>query len=160
MKERILEKLQQNFSGSIRQVEDCTGDLLITLTTESIVAVAQFMRDDPELQFDSLRDIVGIDQYRPEERFEVIYNLYSLKSNTRLFLKVSTEESNPVLPTVSHVWAAADWLEREAYDMLGIRFEGHPDLRRIYMPEEFEHHPLRKEFPLMGLPGSLPLPRK
>lgn len=160
MKEKILEKLQPNFNDSILMTDEFRGDLTVTVKKDDIVRVCEFLLDDEDLRFDSLRDIVGIDMYRPENRFEVVYNLYSLKNNYRLFLKVLVDEQDLRVPTVVGVWAGANWLEREAFDMFGIVFEGHPDLRRIYMPEEFEYYPLRKDFPLMGIPGSLYLPPK
>ena len=167
MKDKILEKLSQRFKASVLAVEEFAAnpslygtDLVITLKKSDIVPVCEFLRDDNDLRFDSLRDLLGIDQYRPESRYEVVYNLYSLQNNSRVFLKIKVDETELKVPTVSGVWPAANWLEREAYDMFGIVFEGHPDLRRMYMPEEFEYYPLRKEFPLMGIPGSLPLPQK
>jgi NADH-quinone oxidoreductase subunit C len=98
--------------------------------------------------------------YTPTERFQVVYHIFSLKNRFRLRLKISLDESDLRVPTVSSVWSTANWHEREAYDMFGIIFEGHPDLRRLYMPDEFEYFPLRKDFPLMGIPGSLSLPKK
>lgn len=127
---------------------------------DAVVTCAKLLRDDERFAFDSLRDVCGADYARPGERFEVVYNLYSLKHNRRIRLKVRVEESDCRVPSVTGVWPAADWAERETFDMFGIRFDGHPDLRRIYMPPEFEYYPLRKDFPLMGIPGSLPLPRK
>jgi len=118
------------------------------------------LRDDERFSFDSLRDICGADYARPEERFEVVYNLYSISHNARIRLKVRVDEADPRVPTVTGVWPAANWYERETFDMFGILFDDHPDMRRIYMPPEFEHYPLRKDFPLMGIPESLPLPRK
>ncbi|MFQ5797977.1 MAG: NADH-quinone oxidoreductase subunit C [Bacteroidota bacterium] len=160
MREKILEKLQSNFNDSILMTNEFQGDLTVTVKKDDIVRVCEFLLDDEELRFDSIRDVVGIDMYRPENRLEVVYNLYSLKNNYRLFLKVLVDEKDLRVPTVVGVWAGANWLEREAFDMFGIVFEGHPDLRRIYMPEEFEYYPLRKDFPLMGIPGSLYLPPK
>jgi NADH-quinone oxidoreductase subunit C len=136
------------------------GEFTIVLRKESIVECAKLLRDDPRFAFDSLRDVCGADYARPEGRFEVVYNLYSLSHNRRLRLKVRVDESDCRVPSVTEVWPAANWAEREAFDMYGITFDNHPDLRRIYMPPEFEHYPLRKDFPLMGIPGSLPLPRK
>jgi NADH-quinone oxidoreductase subunit C len=159
MKDQLLAKLRSKSNDSILSVDETSGDLIVTVRTNDLVALCAFLRDDTELCFDSLRDIVGIDQARPEDRFEVVYNLYSLRNNYRFFLKVRADEKTKV-PTVCPIWPAADWFEREVYDMFGIEFEGHPDLRRIYMPEEFEHFPLRKDFPLMGIPGSIPLPKK
>ena len=160
MKDLLLRKLNEHFKDSIDLVNEYRGELTIVVKKNDIVRFCQFLRDDAELQFDSLRDLCGADYYRPDDRFEVVYNLYSLKNNFRLRLKVRVDEADVHVPSVTGVWKGANWLEREAYDMYGIMFDGHPDLRRIYMPEEFEYYPLRKDFPLMGIPGSLPLPRK
>jgi NADH-quinone oxidoreductase subunit C len=89
----------------------------------------------------------------------VVYHLYSLQHTTYVRLKVRVDENDLTVPSVAGLWASANWHERETYDMFGIKFTGHPDLRRMYMPEEFEYHPLRKDFPLMGIPDSIPLPR-
>jgi NADH-quinone oxidoreductase subunit C len=160
MKEKLLEKLNSSFRTSIENVSEFRGELTIGIKKEGIVNVCRFLRDDDELKFEYLRDICGAERYKPGDRFEVVYNLYSLKNKFRIRLKVSVGENSLRIPTVSDIWAAANFAEREAYDMFGIIFEGHPDLRRIYMPEEFEHYPLRKDFPLMGIPGSLSIPRK
>ena len=98
------------------------------------------------------------DRFTSEDRFEVIWNIVSLKDRSRIFVKTRVPEDHPSLPTTTDIWPAAEWNEREAFDMMGIRFEGHPDLRRLFLPEDFEYFPLRKEFPLMGVPGSIPLP--
>jgi NADH-quinone oxidoreductase subunit C len=160
MKEIVLHKLKSKFPDVIVSTNDYRDELTIVVKKQSIVAICQFLKEDTELPFDSLRDICGADYYRPADRFEVIYNLYSVKSNFRIRLKVRVDEEDNHVPSVITVWPAANWYERETYDMYGIVFDGHPDLRRIYMPEEFEYHPLRKDFPLMGISGSLPLPRK
>jgi NADH-quinone oxidoreductase subunit C len=160
MNERILTKLKEQFPGSIQGNEEFRGDLTISVRTEDIVRVCEFLKTDPELVFDMIVDLCGVDMYRPEGRFEVVYNLYSLRNSWYLRLKVKVGEDNAVVPSVSGVWPGAGWHERETYDMFGIRFTGHPDLRRMYMPEEYEYYPLRKEFPLMGIPDSIPLPRK
>jgi len=136
------------------------GELTIVVRAEAVAKCALLLRDDERFAFDSLRDICGADYARPVDRFEVVYNLYSLRYNARLRLKVRVGEPDPRVPTVTGVWPAANWHERETFDMFGIVFDGHPDLRRIYMPPDFEHFPLRKDFPLMGIPESLPLPRK
>lgn len=160
MNQRILEKLKASFPGGVEGGEEFRGDLTIHVKKEEIVNVCQFLRDDPELAFDLVVDICGVDMYRPEGRFEVVYNLYSLKNKRYVRLKVVIDEDNPVVDSVVSIWSGANWHEREAYDMFGITFHGHPDLRRMYMPEEYEHYPLRKDFPLMGIPDSIPLPRK
>ena len=142
------------------EVNEFRGELTIVVPKERIVDVCRFLKEDPQLQFDLLADVCGIDMYTPTKRFGVIYNLYSLKTKNRIRLKVFTEEEDPKVPTMTGVYGTANWHERETFDMFGIIFEGHPDLRRVYMPEDFEHYPLRKDFPLMGIPGSLSLPKK
>jgi len=160
MNSRIVERLNAFSRESIEGTDEFRGDLTVTVRRADIVRVTTFLRDDSELSFDQIIDVIGVDMYRPEFRFEVVYVLYSIRNKKHLRLKVRLEEEHPVVPSVTGVWAGANWAEREAYDMVGIKFEGHPDLRRLYMPEEFEYHPLRKDFPLMGIPDSLPLPRR
>ncbi len=160
MKEKVTQKLLDNFRDSIETINEFRGELTVVVRKRDIVRVCEFLRDDSDLRFDSLRDICGADYYRTDDRFEVIYNLYSLQSNFRLRIKVRTGESDLHVPSVTSVWRTADWHEREPYDLLGIIFDGYPHLRRMYIPEEFEYYPLRKDFPLMGIPGSLSLPRK
>jgi NADH-quinone oxidoreductase subunit C len=156
----IVEKLNNEFPDCIIGTTEFRGDLTVTVRKEKIVQVCRFLRDDAELSFDMLIDLCGVDFYRPEGRFEVVYNLYSLKNKRYVRLKVVVDEETSVVDTVTSVWSGADWHERETYDMFGITFTGHPDLRRMYMPEDYEHYPLRKDFPLMGVPDSIPLPRK
>lgn len=160
MNERILEALKQKFGEAILEAAQFRGELTVVVPKEQIVEVCRFLKEEEEFRFDLLADLCGIDMYTPVKRFGVVYNLYSLKNRYRIRLKTFTEEADPKVPTVSGVWGTANWHEREAFDMFGIIFEGHPDLRRMYMPEDFEHYPLRKDFPLMGIPGSLPLPKK
>lgn len=160
MNARIVEALKSRFGEQAIEVFEFRGELTLIVPKENIVEVCRFLRDDPVFKFDFLADLSGLDMFTPVKRFAAVYNLYSLTNKHRIRLKVFTEEEDPKLPTVTGVWEGANWHERETYDMFGIIFEGHPDLRRVYMPEEFEHHPLRKDFPLMGIPGSLPLPKK
>jgi len=160
MNQSAVGRLKERVPGAVRSVAEFRGDTTVTVRREDIVRVAQALRDDPELAFDMVIDVLGVDMYRPEERFEVVYNLYSLKHREYLRLKVLLDEQDPTVPTVTGVWPGANWHERETYDMFGIVFTGHPDLRRLYLPEEFEYHPLRKDFPTMGIPDSLPLPRR
>ncbi len=160
MNQVITERLQAQFPASVRGSEEFRNDLTVTVRTADLVAVAQFLKEDPALAFDMLIDIVGVDRFREVERFEVNYTLYSLAHKHYLRLKVLVNEEDPTVPTLTGVWPGANWHERETFDMFGIKFAGHPDLRRLYMPEEFEYYPLRKDFPLMGIPDSLPLPRR
>ncbi len=156
----VIEKLKARFGETVLATEEFRGDLTVTVKKEEIVGVAEFIKTEPDLAFDLIIDVLGVDMYRPEGRFEVVYIVYSLSHKRYLRLKVRVGEEDPVVPTVTGVWPGANWHEREAFDMMGLRFSGHPDLRRLYMPEEFEFHPLRKDFPLMGIPDSLPLPRR
>jgi NADH-quinone oxidoreductase subunit C len=155
----IIDKLKARFGEQNLQVSEFRNELTIVVPKDRIVEICRFLKEDAELKFDLLADVCGIDMNTPEKRFGVIYNLYSLTNKFRLRLKTFTEEEDPKVPTVTGVWGTANWHERETFDMFGIVFVGHPDLRRVYMPEEFEHHPLRKDFPLMGIPGSIPLPK-
>lgn len=159
-KGELVKKLQEKFGKDIESSLEFRNDLIITVSKEKLLEICYFLRDDIELNFASCRDVIGVDYNRPEFRFEVVYNLYSLKNNFRLLLKTKIQESEMCVNSVADIWPGANWPEREAYDMFGIIFNNHPDLRRIYMPEDYEHYPLRKEFPLMGIPGSIPLPRK
>ena len=156
----LVEKLKVRFPGVVEKSDEFRGDLAINVGREKIVDVCRFLRDDPDLAFDLVVDICGVDMYRPEKRFEVVYHLYSLKNKDYLRLKVGLDEEDPTLDSVTGVWSGANWLEREAFDMFGITFTDHPDLRRMYMPEDYEYYPLRKDFPLMGVPDSIPLPQK
>lgn len=160
MNARIVEALKSRFGEQSIEASEFRGELTIIVPKEKIVEVCRFLKDDQTFKFDFLADLCGLDMFTPVKRFAAIYNLYSLTNKNRIRLKVFTEEEDPKLPTVTGVWSTANWHERETYDMFGIVFEGHPDLRRVYMPDEFEHYPLRKDFPLMGIPGSLPLPKK
>lgn len=155
-----IAELRRLLGGRVMDVAEFRGDVTVLVASEAIVEVATFLRDNPACPFPLLEDVFGVDAFTPALRFEVHYHLYSLREKQRLHLKLCVEESNPSVPTISGVFPAADWPERETYDMYGIVFAGHPDLRRIYMPEEFEHFPLRKDFPLMGIPGSIPLPER
>ncbi|HEX9657493.1 MAG TPA: NADH-quinone oxidoreductase subunit C [Bacteroidota bacterium] len=159
MNDAILEKLNSQFSESILSSSTFRDDLTLVVKKEDIVRICIYLKEDPDLSFDMLIDLCGVDMYRPEERFEIVYNVYSLKNKKYLRLKVTTDDGEKV-PTVSGVWSAANWHERETFDMYGIVFEGHPDLRRMYMPEDYEYYPLRKDYPLMGVPDAIPLPRK
>ncbi|MGA9364448.1 MAG: NADH-quinone oxidoreductase subunit C [Bacteroidota bacterium] len=157
---RVLEILRAQFSDSMLSSNEFRGELSVVVKKEDIARVCDFLKHDDELRFDLLEDLCGVDMYTPTDRFQVVYHVFSLMNRFRLRLKVLVDEGDLKVPTVSTVWSTANWHEREAYDMFGIIFEGHPDLRRLYMPDEFEYFPLRKDFPLMGIPGSLSLPKK
>jgi NADH dehydrogenase I D subunit len=159
MSQDILERLRERFPTDVIGIDRYRGDASATVRPESLVDLARFARDDPALRFDMPLDVTAVDYFGQEPRFEVVHHLYSTKHHHRLRLKARVPENDPTIPSVTPVWVGANWLERETYDMYGIRFRGHPDLRRIYLYDEFEGHPLRKDYPkekrqpLIG-PGS------
>ena len=125
------------------------GELTVVAPPDQIVSVLAALRDDSQCQFEQLIDICGVDYPERAKRFDVVYHLLSPRQNRRIRVKVSTDEATPV-PSVTGVYPGADWFEREAYDLFGILFSGHPDLRRLLTDYGFEGHPLRKDFPLTG----------
>ncbi len=152
----VIDALRARFGDAVRGVEEYAGEQTVLVEKGSLLEICGVLKS--ELGFDYLADMGGIDRFTEDERFEVFYNLVSLEGHKRLRVKVRVDEENPVVDSVVSVWLAAGWNERECFDMFGIRFAGHPDLRRMLLPEDFEHFPLRKEFPPLGIPGSLPIP--
>ena len=145
----ILEKLQSTFAGEILGSHQDHGDLTVILKKDRCHEVLRFLKEDPDLSFEILMDVCGVD-YLPtgeDPRFEVVYHLYSVTKNHRIRLRVKVPEQDMTLPTATDLWKSADWHEREAYDMFGFRFEGHPNLKRLLLFEGFEGHPLRKDYP-------------
>ena len=116
---------------------------------DSLIEICRFLKNNSELQFNFLTDIAAVDYFPMKPRFEIIYHLYSIPQKHRLRLKVKAEDGETI-PSVTSIWKTADWAEREAYDMFGIIFEGHPNLKRIYMPADWDGFPLRKDYPLKG----------
>ena len=159
-KELISQKIKENLPGINFEPSEYRGELTLYFDKKNIVEVCKHLKSDPDLEFLLCEDITAIDWARRKNRFTVVYHIFSLKNKFRLRLKADVDEEECSIDTVSTVWRTANWQEREVFDMYGISFNDHPDLRRMYMPEEFEYHPLRKDFPLMGIPGSLPLPKK
>jgi NADH-quinone oxidoreductase subunit C len=143
--------LRERFSEAITDVRESFGEVTCYVEPNFIVEVCRYLRDDPRFAMNMLADLcgadLGIDQ---EPRFEVIYHLNSLTKLHRLRLKVQLPADEPSIATMTPIWKTANWLERETFDMFGIVFDGHPDLRRILMPEEFQWHPLRKDYPVRG----------
>lgn len=152
----VADALRERFGEAIGDVTLYAGETSVYVGRDALVEVCTWLRD--EAGFDYLSDVATVDRFTEDARFEVVYNLCNLAARKRLRLKVRVEEDDAVVPTVTGVWFGAGWHEREAWDMMGVRFDGHPDHRRIYMPEDFAYHPLRKDFPTLGIPGSLPLP--
>lgn len=146
--------LQDRLPGAVEQVTYWVGDWSVIVPAERVVEVATFLRDAPEGRFDYLSDLTAADwPARGDRRFDVIYCLYSTQTRQRLRVKARVADGQAV-PSVTGVWTAANWLEREVFDMFGITFTGHPDLRRILMPADWQGHPQRKDYPLEG-PGEL-----
>lgn len=151
-----LNSVQESFGTAILEVTEYAGEYTVLLSSDMLIDVCQHLKE--ELGFNYLADLGGIDRFTDQDRYEIFYNLVATEGGKRIRLKIRIDESDLTAPTLTDVYRAANWNERECYDMFGIRFVGHPDMRRMYMPEDFEYHPLRKEFPLLGVPGSLPLP--
>ncbi len=147
MDKLILTKLKERFSDSILEVSEFREQLTCVVKKENILSISRFLRDDPELSFNFLSSICGVDFLKRNPRFDVVYEFYSITKNHRMRLKVKVKEGENV-PSLTSIWSTANWHEREVFDLFGINFEGHSDLRRILMPENYEGHPLRKDFPL------------
>ena len=149
----VLPRLTGRFGPAVVATHEHFGDTTAVVDRPVLEDVLRFCRDEPALGFDVLMDLTGVDylKYPGREdgpRFEVVYHLYSLSHNHRLRVKVRVDEDDPVVPTAVPLWPIANWFEREVWDMFGIRFAGHPDLRRLLMYEEFVGHPLRKDYPI------------
>lgn len=151
----LISRLKEKFAHEILADGEFRGEHTLSVKLESLVEICRFSRD--ELGFDYLVDISSIDHFGDVPRFEMVYELYSLAAGVHLrFKALVPDEDNPVVPTVTALWPTADWHEREVYDMMGIKFDGHPDLRRILMWDGYPYYPLRKDFPLQGKPSDVP----
>ena len=147
--QELGEHIAQATAGAVTAHQVRLEELMLDTTPDKVVALLTFLRDDPKCLFKQLIDICGVDWPEREKRFDVVYNLLSLKLNRRIRIKVATDETTPV-PSVASVYSSAGWFERETYDLYGVWFGDHPDLRRILTDYGFEGHPLRKDFPLTG----------
>ena len=148
--EDLISKIKEKFPGSLLEVCTFRGETTLVVRAEDILPLCRFLHDDPEFSFDYLTDLCGVDDSPQEPRFRVVYHLCAMRTRTRLRLKVSLPGADPHVASVVSVWKGADWLEREVFDMFGIIFNGHPDLRRILLTPDWEGHPLRKDYPLRG----------
>jgi NADH-quinone oxidoreductase subunit C len=149
----ILARLRDRLGDRVLETHTRCGDHTALLAREAVGEALRFCRDEPDLRFDLLADLTAVDYVKfpgreDGPRFEVVYHLYSVVHNHRVRLKVRVEEDDAVVETASGLWPIANWLEREVWDMFGIRFAGHPDLRRLLLYEEFVGHPLRKDYPV------------
>jgi NADH-quinone oxidoreductase subunit C len=150
----VLNSLGKAFGEKLQQKTEFRGETSLTIAASDLRQIAKFCRD--ELSFDYLLDITSIDNYGEELRFEIVYHLYSMPRGVHLRLKLNVSEEVEAVETASDIWPTANWHEREIYDMMGIKFKGHPDLRRILMWDGYPFFPLRKDFPLAGLPSEMP----
>ena len=146
----VVRKLQTFNPNAVTAATNFRDQLALTVAPSLIVEVCQFLRDDRELQFNMLADLTAVDRYPVEPRFEIIYQLLSIPAGRRVRLKAAVPGTNPRIASVTGLWPGANMLEREVFDLFGVRFEGHPDLRRLLMPDDWEGHPLRKDYPVEG----------
>jgi NADH-quinone oxidoreductase subunit C len=149
----VVDKLKAKFGDTVLETKEFRGEMTVVVKKEEIVAVCKFLKE--ELGFNFLTDLCGVDYLGQTPRFMVVYQLYSIGSHLRLRVKAPVEEGDARIDTVTGVWSTANWLERECWDLMGITFNNHPDPRRILMPDDWEGHPLRKDYPVQG-PGREP----
>jgi NADH-quinone oxidoreductase subunit C len=156
----IIARVREALGEAITRDEEINGQLVVHVDRARIVDLCTLLRDDPGLHFDHLADVTAVDWlvYNPDggppgqgrtPRFDVVYHLYSISLNHRLRVKVAVDEDDPTLPSVTPVWSAANWAERETFDLYGIKFGGHPNLTRILMPDDWQGYPLQKDYPLI-----------
>lgn len=150
MSQLVLDKLKEAFPSEVLATSSYRGDETAIVAREHVKAIGRFLRDDPDLRFDLPTDLTAVDYLGQEPRFEVVYHLYSTTKKHRIRIKARVPEDDPTIDSVVELWPGFNWEEREAYDLYGIRFLGHPDLRRILLYPDFVGHPLRKDYPKEG----------
>ena len=143
----ILDRVKKVFPDLVLETHSRLGQDTAIISKSGIVEIARFLKEDEKLKFNMLADLTAVDYWKEKPRFEVVYHFLSMENKLRLRLKARVEESDCELPSLSGLWPGANWYEREVFDMFGIRFTGHPDLKRILMYPDFEGHPLRKDYP-------------
>ncbi len=143
----VLRRLLALLPDAVEETHARLGDATARIAASSLLDVLRLLRDDPALEFEMLTDLTAVDYLGETPRFEVVYHFYSVAKNHRLRIKVRVSEQAPEVDSATSLWPSANWMEREVWDMYGIRFAGHPDLRRLLLYEEFEGHPLRKDYP-------------
>ena len=144
----VISRLEATLPAKVRDSHEHRGDETVVIAREDALEVFRHLKEYPDLAFDFLMDLTAVDYLGREPRFEVVYHLYSLKAGHRLRVKVPVPQEDPTVDSLVPLWKGANWLEREVWDMFGIRFHRHPDLRRVLLYEEFEGHPLRKDYPV------------
>lgn len=146
---RAVQKLKEKFAGSVLEVVEFRGEVTVTVAKDAIIDILTFLKGS--LQYNQLTDLTAVDYLgKKEDRFMVVYQLLSLTQKDRLRIKTPVSEADCSIPSATQVWSTANWLEREVFDLFGITFENHPDLRRILMTDDWVGHPLRKDYPLQG----------
>lgn len=140
--------LQEHFGDVIEDIIEFRDQTTIVVAADRILEVAKFCRDYADLDYNYLSSVTGVDYYPQEPRFAVNYNLLSMRKNRRLRLRVLWSDGDEDIASVTGIWPNANWFEREVFDMFGVTFDGHPDLRRLLMPDDWDGHPLRKDYPL------------
>jgi len=153
---KILDELRQKFPKKVKETSSFLGDETVVIAEDSLLDIIQFLRRKP-YEYTLLLDITCVDYPDRQERFEMVYHLLSLTNNRRLRVKIPLSEKNLSVSSLTSLWKNANWLEREVFDMFGVHFHGHPDLRRIFMYDGFEGHPLRKDYPLRKRQPRIPL---
>ena len=153
----LIERLKERYPGAALEVTEFRGEITAVVPRDGILEICRYLKDEPAAAFDMLTVVTGLHYLDREYDYEVLYHLYSTTKNHRLRLKVRLKETETV-DSVTSVWSGANWPEREVYDLVGVRFHGHPDLRRIIMPEDYPYHPLRKDFDVEGVPSETRTP--
>ena len=149
VEESLTSAVQTRLQGKILESHTVRGEEIIFLSRQGMLEIFRILKEDPQLDFNFLMDLTAVDYLgKKTPRFEVVYHMYSLSHNRGLRVKVALGEEELEVPSLTSLWKSADWLEREAWDMFGVRFQGHPDLRRILLYDEFQGHPLRKDYPV------------
>lgn len=154
--EKVIEDLKKKYAENIKEVSAPFGDDTVVIEKDSLLDIVQFLKNKP-YDYTMLLDLTCVDYKGRQDRFEMVYHIFSLSNNLRLRIKARLPEKDPSIESLTSEWKNANWLEREAYDMFGIRFYGHPYLRRLFMYDGFEGHPLRKDYPLRKRQPKIPM---
>jgi NADH-quinone oxidoreductase subunit C len=158
-KKKVTDTLKEKFPEKVRDISFPHGDESITIDRDALVDICRFLMGEP-FALTMLLDLTCVDYIGEEMRFEMVYHLFSITNNNRLRIKVRLSEKDPAIDSLTPLWKNANWLEREVYDMFGIHFTGHPYLKRLFMYDGFEGHPLRKDYPLRKRQPMIPMRRK
>ena len=159
MSQAVLQAIQEKFGEAVVRTHAWRGDETLVVRADALVEICRFLKADPEMAFNMPIDVCGVDYLgRKIPRFEVVYHFLSLSKKHRIRLKVEVTEEHAEVPSVIGIWRGVDWFEREVWDMYGIKFAGHPNLKRILLYEEFEGHPLRKDYPQRGYQPLMSMP--